>query len=180
MSKTESTSRNPRRERVEPGIYRKYRVDGSWIYELSVKVNGHPRRRALPEGTSLAQARKALTKLRAERDAGQSPLGTRDDPRLVEASQLAIAALRQRTKLTGKGRVSPATVDSHEQRLRDHVLPKLGTRKLSTIRKLDILSLIDELRAKGLAEWTCHHCLTALRTVLRHARENDLLAGDPF
>jgi integrase len=180
MSKTESTNRNPRRERVEPGIYRRTMSDGTRRLELYAKVNGAPRRRTLPEGTSLAQARKARTKLLGERDTGQSPLGTREDRRLAEASQLAIAALRQRTKLTGKGRVSPATVDSHEQRLRDHVLPKLGTRKLSTIRKRDILSLIDELRGKGLAEWTCHHCLTALRSVFRHARENDLLVGDPF
>lgn len=178
MSNTES--RNPRRERVEPGIYKKYRGDDGWVYELYVKVNGRPRRRALPEGMSLAQARRALTKLRAERDAGTSPLGTRDDPRLAEASTLAIASLRLRTKLTGKGRISEATVESHEQRLRDHIHPALGRRKLSTLTKRDVLQLIDELRAKGLSEWTCHHCLTALRTVLRHARENDLLARDPF
>jgi integrase len=91
-----------------------------------------------------------------------------------------MAEMWQRTKLTGKGRVSERTVEVHEQRLRDHVHPALGHRKLSTLAKRDILDLIDELRGKGLAEWTVHHCLTALRTVLRHAREHDLLAHDAF
>jgi len=179
MSNPKSTS-GPVRRWIEPGIYERTRSDGSRVYELYVKVNGSPRRRTLPKGTALQQARKALTKLRAERDAGHSPLGTRDDPRLVEASEVAIAALRRRTKLTGKGRISEATVESHEQRLRDHVHPTLGRRRLSSLTKVDILRLIDELRGEGLAEWTVHHCLTALRTVLREAREHDLLAHDPF
>jgi integrase len=169
-----------RRRRIEPGIHERVNSDGTTSLELTVKINGRTRRRTLPPGTTLAQARKARTKMLGERDAGRSPLGTRDDPRLVDASCLAMAALRQRTKLTGKGRISETTVDSHEQRLRDHVHPTLGHRKLSTLRKRDVLNLIDESRGTGLAEWTCHHVLTALRTVLRHARENDLLVGDPF
>jgi integrase len=160
--------------------------DGTKSLEVGpVKINGRARRRTLPPGTTLAQARKAKTRMLGERDAGRSPFGTRDDPRLVDASRLAMAALRQRTKISGKGRIAETTVDSHEQRLRDHVHPALGHRKLSTLRKRDVLDLIDELRGKKvrgkqMAEWTVHHCLTAFRTVLRHARENDLMAHDPF
>jgi integrase len=178
MSKTESKTGT--RTRVEPGIYERIRADRSRAYELYVKVNGNPRRRVLPPGTSLAQARKAKTRLLTERDERRSPLATRDDPRLNEASALALTAMRRRTKLTGKGRMSERTVEVHEQRLRDHVLPTLGTRKLSTLTKRDMFRLIDELRGKGLSEWTCHHVLTALRAVLRYAREHDLASHDPF
>jgi integrase len=175
-----SESKRPGRIRLEPGIYERTKADGSRVLELYVKVNGHPRRRVLPAGTSRAQARKAKTKLLTERDERRSPLATRDHHRLNEATALAVADMRRRTKLSGKGRMSERTVESHEQRLRDHVLPALGTRKLSTLTKRDVLRLIDELREKGLSEWTCHHVLTALRAVLRYAREHDLAVQDPF
>jgi integrase len=175
-----SESKRTGRIRLEPGIYERRKADGSRVIELYVKVNGHPRRRVLPAGTSRAQARKARTNLMTERDERRSPLATREDPRLNEATTLAVAGMRRRTKLNGKGRMSERTVESHEQRLRDHVLPALGTRKLSTLTKRDVLRLIDELRAKGLSEWTCHHILTALRAVLRYAREHDLAVHDPF
>jgi hypothetical protein len=56
---------------------------------------------------------------------------------------------------------------------------RLGRRKLSRIGKRDILSLIDGLRGEGPPSGR-KGVLTALRTVLRNARENDLLVGDPF
>jgi integrase len=178
MSTTQS--KDARRRRLEYGIYERERSDGTRVLELLLKVNSKLRKRTLPVGTTLAQARKARTKLAAERDAGRSLLGVRDDPRLTEASELAMQAMWQRTNLTGKGKVSERTVEGHEQRLRDYVHPLLGHRKLSTIRKADVLGLIAAVRAEGRADWTVHHVTTALRCVLRYARENDLMAADPF
>jgi hypothetical protein len=76
-----SESKRTGRIRLEPGIYERTKADGSRVIELYVKVNGHPRRRLLSAGTSRAQARKARTKLMAERDQRRSPLALHDDPR---------------------------------------------------------------------------------------------------
>ena len=40
--------------------------------------------------------------------------------------------------------------------------------------------MVDACHAEGLSDWATHGVLTALRAVLRFAREHDLMTADPF
>jgi integrase len=71
-------------------------------------------------------------------------------------------------------------VATYRSRLRDYVTPALGRRKLSQLGKGDVLRVVDACHAAGLSDWATHGVLTALRAVLRFARERDYMAADPF
>jgi integrase/recombinase XerD len=71
-------------------------------------------------------------------------------------------------------------VTTYTTRLRDYVTPTIGRRKLSELGKADVLRVLDACCAAGLSEWGTHGVLTALRAVLRFARERDYMTLDPF
>jgi integrase len=76
--------------------------------------------------------------------------------------------------------MSPTTVTTYRTRLRDYVSPALDRRKLSQLGRGDVLRVIDACHAGGLSDWAVHGVLTALRAVLRFARERDYMSADPF
>ncbi len=85
-----------------------------------------------------------------------------------------------RTTIVGKGRMCETTVQTYRTRLRDYVTPTIGRRKLSELGKADVLRVVDRCHEAALSEWATHGVLTALRAVLRFARERDYMTADPF
>ena len=76
--------------------------------------------------------------------------------------------------------MSETTVQTYRTRLRDFVTPAIGRRKLSELGKGDVLRVVDRCHEAALSEWATHGVLTALRAVLRFARERDYMTADPF
>jgi integrase len=72
------------------------------------------------------------------------------------------------------------TVDDDDGRLRLHVLPVLGSRRLDSISRSEIRSLVEQLRATGkLAPKTVRNVYGTLRTLMRDAMIDELVAIDP-
>jgi integrase len=55
-----------------------------------------------------------------------------------------------------------------EQSIRDHVLPALGSKKLTDIRRADLVAVVRDVAAKGKAE-TAHRLGQRIRAILDHA-----------
>lgn len=167
-----------RRERIDTGLYRRTTKTGDVRYDVVVWQGGKQQVQAQPRGTTEKQARQAALRARAAAGDGTAPLATAVRFGAVAADYLAHAEAQ--TKIVGKGRMSPATVQTYRSRLRDYVLPALERRKLSQLGAGDVLRVVDACHAEALSDWATHGVLTALRAVLRFARERDLMTADPF
>lgn len=167
-----------RRERLDIGLYRRTTAAGDTRYDVVVWQGGRQGWRALPRGTSEREARKAALRARAAASTGTAPLAS--GARFEALADEYLEHAKSRTKIVGKGRMSETTVQTYTTRLRDYVTPTIGRRKLSELGKGDVLRVLDRCHEAGLSEWATHGVLTALRAVLRFARERDYMTADPF
>ncbi|CAN5151397.1 site-specific integrase [soil metagenome] len=167
-----------RRERLDTGLYRRVTTNGETRYDVIVWQGGRQQVKALPRGTSERDARKVSLRARAAASMGTAPLAAATRLEAVAAEYLEHAETR--TRIVGKGRMSETTVATYRTRLRDYVTPTIGRRKLSELGKGDVLRVLDRCHDAGLSEWATHGVLTALRAVLRFARERDYMTADPF
>ncbi len=176
---TDSSSQNTRRRtRLDTGLYRRVTSTGETRYDVAVWQGGRQTLRALPPGTTERQARAEALKARATVANGGAPLGSA--VRLDTVVNEYLDAAEHRTQITGKGKMSETTVTTYRTRLRDYVRPTIGNRKLSQLGRADVLKVVDRCHEASLSEWATHGVLTALRAVLRFAREADYMAHDPF
>lgn len=76
--------------------------------------------------------------------------------------------------------VQPSTYASYEINLRLHVLPLLGERPLSSLRRSDIQKLVRDLQSSGLADRTVRHNARLLGMVLKEAVRDRKLVVSPF
>jgi integrase len=167
-----------RRERIDTGLYRRVTAEGVTRYDVAIWQHGRQQVRALPAGTSEAQARKQALKARVAANDRQAPIAAA--VRFDNVVRDYLDHAEARTRITGKGRMSPTTVQTYRTRLRDYVTPVIGRRKLSELGKADMLRVVDRCHTAGLSDWATHGVLTALRAVLRFARERDMMTADPF
>lgn len=79
-----------------------------------------------------------------------------------------------------RGLVRPRTYEGYEYRLRQHVLPRLGQRRLDEIGVDDVLGLISELRDLGYSAWSIRSILTPLSRLFSHAVRRDVIAASPI
>lgn len=82
--------------------------------------------------------------------------------------------------LTRSGkRYKPSTLRGYARGLRLHVLPVLGSRSLSQIRRADVQAFVDQLVRDGLDGSTVKNALDPLRRVCDRALKRDLIAINP-
>jgi integrase len=78
-----------------------------------------------------------------------------------------------------KGR-SPATRQADAQRLRDHVLPLLGSRRLRELQAEDVASVVRHMLAKkGMTVKSARNAHGVFHELLGHALARELIAEDP-
>ena len=73
----------------------------------------------------------------------------------------------------------PKTVRGYEHSLDTYIYPLLGSRKVSSLRRVDIQGFVEEMRALGAAPSTVHNRLDPLRVIVRRSVDNDELLVDP-
>jgi integrase len=78
-----------------------------------------------------------------------------------------------------EGLVQPSTVEVYEGRLRRHVLPRLGERRVDEIEVDDIVALISDLRMRGYSGTTVAAILTPLSRLFGHAVRRGLIEVNP-
>jgi hypothetical protein len=80
------------------------------------------------------------------------------------------------TVLSRKGeRYSPSTLRGYDADLRLHVLPSLGSKRLSEIKRGDVQRLVDVLVARGLAPSSVRNAIDPLRRIFDRAVKRDII-----
>ena len=154
-----ATMRSPRRERVEPNIYRRVSTVGREVFEVGFRDStGKQRWRTVDGGIAAARAVRNDLLGRKARHERISP-----NPRLRfgEAADAWLAGpvstLRSTTQAVYRNAVEA------------HLRPRWGRTRLDAISGDDVARLVRDLRSRGAAEWSIAGILGVLGQVFRHA-----------
>jgi integrase len=133
-----------------------------WVYQSSGLGVGHE-----------AKARKLLEKIEAKIEAGEE---------LEKASGVDVHVLAHYADVWIEKREALGLADwkSDRARLRDHVLPVLGEKRLDEVRPRHLKDLFLKLRTAGkLAPKTIHHVYTVTKALFRDAVLDELVETSP-
>ncbi|MDT7539905.1 MAG: hypothetical protein QOI82_3490 [Actinomycetota bacterium] len=136
----------------------------SW--EITYRVNGQMARRRF---ATKQQAVDALSKIRVDIARGMGLLPVDAKITMTEYSQQWLSTLQ----------VRPSTRANYVSYLRNHVVPALGHRPLSSLRRSDIAAFVVVLVEKGLKPSTVRHCYNVVAMVLRSACYDRVLNVSP-
>jgi integrase len=118
--------------------------------------------RTLPEAVEWREAMKV--------DLRRGVAGVPKALTVVEAAERWLAGARAGAIRNRSGdEYKPSVVRGYDQALRDYVLPVLGRRRLSDLRRVDVQEFIDELVADRLGASTVRNALMPLRVICRRA-----------
>ena len=99
---------------------------------------------------------------------------------MAEAAAEFIDGARAGHVLNRKGEpYRPSVVRDYEGDLRRHVLPLLGDRRLSDVRRADVQELVDRLVASALAPSTVRNAVDPLRRICDRAVRRDVIPFSP-
>jgi integrase len=118
----------------------------------------------------IGDAKKALTALSREKDLGV----------FIEPSNQTINEFFNKWLATSaKQRVSEATFVSYESTLRTHIRPRIGTKKVSQIRLMDMQKIYGELLESGLSARTVRYAHAISSMAFKQAVKWGILARNP-
>jgi integrase len=161
----------PRRRAVprHPGIYYRPRPDGKIAapYELRYLDSSGTYRWEIVHG-SLDDAEAKRAQLRVRRRQGE-----RIEPSRQTFEQYAREWLERQD-------VRPRTRELYVWALEQHLIPRLGQRRLAQISCEEIAALISELRRNGLKGWTITSALRPLSIILAQAARKGRIPVNPM
>jgi integrase len=137
------------------------------------------------EGQRIKKSFGTLAEAKAWRSATQTALrrGTMRAPSqltLREAAEAWLAGAREGSVRNRSGdRYKPSVVRGYETSLRLRVLPELGGRKLSEVRRSDLQDFADRLLGDGTDASTIRNTLMPLRAIFRRAVARGDVAVNP-
>ncbi|MGH3016452.1 MAG: tyrosine-type recombinase/integrase, partial [Gaiellaceae bacterium] len=160
----------PRRRPVarHPGIYYRPRPGGKVAppYEIPYLDSSGKRRWAVVHGSlDDAEARRAELRLRRRR-------GERIEPIRQTFAEYAREWLERQD-------VRPRTREIYSWALEQHLIPRLGRRRLDQISCEDVAALIAAMRRQGLKGWTITSALRPLSIILAQAARRGAIAVNP-
>jgi integrase len=128
-------------------------------------------------GPSRREAERALTARKREVDTGtwREP----SDETLAAYAERWLARRDPARIQTGRTRLAASTFAEYRRALLKHVLPRLGTRTLASLRTEDVDALIAALEAEGRAPGTVRNVVTPLRKMLADAVRQGKLTANP-
>jgi integrase len=161
----------PRRRAVprHPGIYYRPRADGKIAspYELRYLDSGGSYRWEIVHGSlEDAEAKRAQLRVRKQQ-------GARIEPTRQTFEQYARAWLERQE-------VRPRTRELYVWALEQHLIPRLGQRRLNQISCEEIAALISDMRRKGLRGWTITSALRPLSIILAQAARKGRIPVNPM
>ena len=160
----------PRRRPVarHPGIYYRPRPSGKVQppYEIPYLDSSGKRRWAVVDGSlDDAEAKRAQLRLRRRR-------GERIEPIRQTFADYAREWLERQD-------VRPRTREVYSWALEQHLIPRLGRRRLDQISCEDVATLIAAMRRQGLKGWTITSALRPLSIILAQAARRGAIAVNP-
>jgi integrase len=155
-------STQPRRRRLEPGIYERLGAEGQRLgLEIAFKdASGSTRRRAVNGGVQ--DARDQLARARTRR------VKREVEPTDPRVSFNAVADAFEAAHVAGLRPNSQAVYRTALRRLRK----TFGAKRITAITKADVRAFIAAEKREGLKGWTIHSHLAALSAVYSFARDD--------
>lgn len=145
---------------------------GRWVGTLAVELpNGRTRRKYL-YGRTKAEAKKRLDAARRDKATGV----------LVSTSPTVTTWLTdwlEKKKRPPKP-LKPNTWNGYESKVRTYVVPALGKKRLTELRKQHIEAMYDDLRDQGLKEATVRQAHMILQRALKDAVRAGVLGRSPM
>jgi integrase len=168
------------------GLTLRLTVGGVKSWSVRYRVRGQPQRTfTLPSRyptTSLAEARRRAEAIRAAaRDGRDLP---DEEERAAEAREKAAASARTVRELAAEFIERYAKTNHRrwkvtQQRIGNHILPRLGARAAASVRRADVVELLDHLeREKGLGAQV-NRTRTTLSSMFTFAIEREIVASNP-
>lgn len=118
----------------------------------------------------IGDAKKALTALSREKDLGI----------FIEPSNQSVNEFFDKWLATSaKQRVSEATFVSYESTLRTHIRPRIGTKKISQIKLMDMQKIYGELMDSGLSARTVRYAHAISSMAFKQAVKWGIIARNP-
>lgn len=150
------------RKRVLPSGKVKYSV---------VFTDPQGRRREKTAGSTRKSAELLRSRLERELASGEWGKGKREDPTLSQFYERWITSKERSLK--------PSTLASYEVAFRKHILPRLGKKRLSDFRPLDIQAFVDSLSSDSLSPATVGRIYRYLRACIRQAVAWEVINENP-
>jgi integrase len=149
------------------GLWQRRLADGSTVFEARLRLDGRDRTVRL-EAITKTDALHELEALRVDRERGERRHRSLT-PTLDELAAEWLEHLEARIGIRDeRRRYSERTVELYRQRLRDHVLDRLGRRHTDELTADDVRRLVDRLTRRGLAPGTVTSCVNVLSGLLRY------------
>jgi hypothetical protein len=144
-------------------------------YAIVYYVDGKQRWETI--GPSRREAERALTARKREVDTGawREP----SSETLATYAERWLAHRDPARVQSGRTRLAPSTFAEYRRSLLSHVLPRLGSRTLASLRTDDVDALIADLEADGKAAGTVRNIVTPLRKMLADAVRQGKLHANP-
>jgi integrase len=157
------------------GLHKRTLADGATVYESRLRIDGKDAKVVLEARTKTDAIREAEA-LRVDRARGEVRHRSLA-PTLAELAAEWLEQLEARVEIRDeRQRYSQRTVDLYRQRLRDHVLERLGRRRVDELSADDVRRLVDRLTRHGLAPGTVTSCVNILSGLLRYALKRKVVA----
>ncbi len=165
------------RDQEVKGFILELTAAGRGTYALRSK-DSNGKQRCLKIGVrpviSLAEARARAIQLKAEVQLGA-------DPHKEKQAQKEVPTLRVFVEEQYLPYIKPRkrSYKDDENRLRQHILPRFGERKMNSITRKEIVDFHSDLRALGLAPATCDRFLSLFRYALNLAKNWGVITNNP-
>ena len=151
----------------------------SYIYRYRIGGRGGTLRRMTlgpVDSTLLKDARAAYQKSRQQVGEGIDPLEAKAQARREEEQDLTFGALAQ--QYLSQYAVHKRTGAEDKRILKHDVLPRRGKLKAKTIRKRDVVVLLDKILERG-ASTQANRTLACVRKLFNWAAQKDLVEANP-
>jgi integrase len=187
MAQTVPRGKQARQRRMQEGITARHqrRCSASTgeaclcvpTYQAQVysPVDGKHIRKTFPT-VAAARAWRQETQIAVRRGQLRGPSATT----LNEAAAEWLAAGDAGTVRTRSGDAyKPSAIRAYRQSLNHHILPKLGSKRISAINKRMLQDLADQLTTSGLSPSSVRNAIIPIRAIYRRALDRDEVASDP-
>jgi integrase len=160
------------------GLHQRALADGTTVYESRLRIDGTDKWIVL-EAKTKTDAMHEHDALRVDRQRGE----LRHDkltPTVDELWPDLVVHMRARVGIADRRRrYAQGTVDLYEQRLRDHVSPVLGKRRVAEVTVDDLRRLVDTLARNGLAPGTITSTVNIVSRLFRYAIKRRFVPHNP-
>ncbi|HEX3803604.1 MAG TPA: site-specific integrase [Solirubrobacteraceae bacterium] len=162
----------------EKGVEVRFNADGVASYRGHVWLAADKKLQRGPWFPTITQARDWRTDNLAAARKGTLRAPTAQTVR--NAAGAFVTGMKDASVLDRAGKpYKPSTIRNYEGWLDRYVLPELGDKKLSDVRRADVQDLVDKLIGSGLAGSTVRNALDPFRRIMHRALRRDVITIDP-